>query len=80
MTTIEIAQRIDAYLRRFEKDDNTKIYYGPLAYASGGWVIISYVRYHPRTSLRKQDAERYLAWLDAGNTGRHFEAFRDDAP
>ena len=38
------------------------------------WII--YVTYQNGSYLSVEDAETYLAWLDAGNVGRHFAALR----
>ncbi len=42
------------------------------ATAVGRYVFITYVSYQGRSHLTKADAETYLAWLDAGNKGKHF--------
>ena len=85
--TKDIAARIDAHLRRFEADKvinkpdekyGTCRYYHAGAWANAGWVNVKYVSYQGVTSLKKADAEKYLAWLDAGNVGRHWEALRED--
>ena len=87
MRTTEIAQRIDAHLKRFENDPviNDRpypytLYYRASAYVAGGWVRIRYVSYKSYSALRKADAERYLAWLDAGNVGSHYKAFSEAQP
>jgi len=38
------------------------------------WVI--YVTYQGGSYMSIEDAEKYLAWLEAGNVGRHFKALR----
>lgn len=86
-TCRELAARISAHLKRWEADStiNTKDakygtsrFYRAGAYSHGGWVTVTYVGYQGQTSLRKADAERYLAKIEAGFVGRHFEAFRGD--
>lgn len=81
-TLAAIAERIAAHLRRFEADPvvNTpregrriKLYYSPSAFARGSRVGISYVSFQSETCVTKADALAYLAWLDAGNVGRHWE-------
>ena len=83
LTLREIAARIDAYLRRFERDLNINVnvtaggakrFYYAGAAASGGWVGICYVSYQGSSSLRRAEAEAYLKWLDAGNIGTHYAA------
>ena len=85
MTAQEIAARIDAHLQRFEKDPQinephpkyqTHPYYKARAWASGGWVKVVYVAHQGSDTLKLPVAEKYLAWLDAGNVGRHFTAQR----
>ena len=87
MKTTEVAQRIDAHLKRFEADpvinfarSVAKPYDRAFAHVSGGWVRIRYAFYWDTHSLCKADAERYLVWLDAGGVGRYFEAFSEAQP
>lgn len=80
----EIAKRIDAHLKRFEADPvinkpmnhgmKTTPYYWAGAYSSGRYVGISYINYQASSNLTKEQAITYLAWLDAGNVGRHHKA------
>lgn len=85
MKLTEIAARIDAHLRRIEADpklnpprpthSNTRAFYNARAWGAGAYVRVSYVSYwNVATSLRKDGALKYLAWLDAGNVGYHYEA------
>jgi hypothetical protein len=82
MKLSQIAAKIDAHLRRFEMDpkinnrrNETKLlsYYGAGASVAGRYVSVQYIGYQGDTSLSKAEAERYLAWLDAGNVGRHWQ-------
>ncbi len=79
----EIATRIHAYLKRFEHDPKINVpdrgstihpYYWARAWAAGSRVGVVYVTFQGPTYLTKGEAERYLAWLDAGNVGSHYEA------
>lgn len=91
MTLTETAKRISAHLRRFEADAGInratgrsaylgiKPYYGAGAIRSGRFVGVMYITYQGRTSLKRDEAESYLAWLDAGNVGRHFKALRGES-
>jgi hypothetical protein len=88
-TLNEIADRITAHLRRFERDPaiNTergveragfepsalKPYYMPGAWRSGARVRVKYLGYRDGTPLSREEAEAYLAGLDKGFVGRHFE-------
>lgn len=47
------------------------------AHARGRWVYVTYVSYQGRFNLSREQAERYLAWLDEGNRGQHFMAFHE---
>lgn len=89
LTTKEIAARINEYLRRFENDPEIsnyehdgrtlKRYFNSWANSAGRWVNVTYISYQGRVSLTKNEALRYLKWLDAGNVGRHYEALRESA-
>jgi hypothetical protein len=88
----EIAKRINAHLKRFESDpvinadkvhtnlrgqeSRLKPYYCAGAAASGRYVFVMYVAYQGEIHLTKDEALRYLAWLDAGNVGKHWEALK----
>jgi len=77
----EIAFRIDAHLKRLERDrvynkrdpkyGTTKLYCAG-ACASGNRVIVRYVSYQGHTGMNRELALRYLAWLDAGKKGKHY--------
>ena len=70
---------------RFDKDQKTWVpdemgvrsYYGARSRGDRHRVWIIYVTYQGGSYVSIEDAEKYLAWLDAGNVGRHFEALRD---
>lgn len=82
----QIAGRIDAHLRRIEADPklNKRLWPGKdfrLLFmsgccAGGSRISVCYVSYQGRSSLTRDEATRYLAWLDAGNVGRHQEALQ----
>lgn len=82
MTLQEIAAQIDAHLTRFERDPKTnpvdpKYHTMPFYCASAHapprarTVAVVYVAYQGDRKLDREQAERYLAWLDAGNVGTH---------
>jgi hypothetical protein len=79
-TCKEIAADIDQCLKKFEGDliinakklNGFSSYWGARAWASGRWVVIRYVSYQGMSNLTKQDAEKYLSWLQAGNIGKHY--------
>lgn len=93
MKLTEIAERIDAHLRRMERDPAINIrrdynkstwrwevsesgiatYYGANARRSGSRVRVVYVSYQGASTLKRDEAAAYLAWLDAGNNGTHYE-------
>lgn len=81
----DIAKRIDMYLKRFERDpiinENTKpdrsglsLYFCACSGASGRYVWVKYIAYQGSSHLTREQAVTYLAWLDAGNVGKHWEA------
>jgi hypothetical protein len=90
MKLIEIADRISAHLARFEADpiinapapsrmgssEGLKKYWHSRARQAGAYVGIVYIAYQGASNISKAEALRYLAWLDAGNVGRHYEALR----
>lgn len=91
-TMKELAKRINAHLKAHEADDDWNKYeyvdrkgrlsrlsklYSANATAAGRWVYVVYVSYQGRSHLSRDEAERYLAWLDEGNRGQHFQALRE---
>lgn len=79
-----LGKRINEHLKRFEREEDEKIggstrgsYYNAGAGANGRYINVCYISYQGSTNLTRTDAERYLAWLDSGKVGRHFEAFRE---
>lgn len=85
LTTKEIGERINAHLQRFEADPKINVdrssgmrglhpYWHAGAAGRRAHVYITYVRYQGTRALKKADALKYLAWLDAGNVGRHYKA------
>ena len=83
----EIAARISAHLKAWEKDPTintiskggmaTRRFYNAGASSGGSRVFVCYVSYQGPSSLTKTEALDYLAWLDAGNVGSHFEFERE---
>jgi hypothetical protein len=79
----ELADRIDAHLLRLEGDPGfnlvhastgTSRFYGARCwYFGGSYVAVRYVVYQGITNIRRADAESYLAGLDAGFQGNHFD-------
>ena len=72
----EIARRIDEHLRRMEEVSPMQArgrggYYHAGARVAGPKVGITYVSYQVTHKVTKTEALAYLAWLDAGNSGRH---------
>jgi hypothetical protein len=80
----EIALRIRAHLKRFASDpaiskgeDGRTLYWNAGATASGRWIYVQYIAYQGSRNLSKNDALKYLEWLDAGNVGRHYRVLED---
>ncbi len=80
----ESAQRILAHLQRFEADPTIDAraasYYCVNAYVAGSRIGVTYVSFQGRSCLTKAEALAYLAWLDAGHVGRHYEALKEARP
>ena len=81
---VELAQRITAHLKRFEKDPKinpprphaagTHRYYESSAHVAGSKIAISYICYQGSCfPLGRNEALAYLRWLDAGNVGDHYD-------
>lgn len=51
--------------------------YDAWARVSGNRIRVLYISYQGSSTLTRAEAETYLAWLDAGGQGRHFEALRE---
>lgn len=71
--------------KRYDQDTKTWVpdnlghrsYYGAGARGDRHRVWVIYVAYQGGSHLRIEDAEKYLAWLDAGHVGHHFQALRE---
>jgi hypothetical protein len=75
---INPGKRYDAEKKKYVPDPmGLRDYYGARAHGDRHRVWVIYVTYQGGSYLSIEDAEKYLAWLDAGNVGRHFEAFRE---
>lgn len=90
MKLTEIASRIDAHLKRFENDpeinaprdatreqDRVGRYFRAYSWGSGRYVYVVYISFQGKIALTKPEAEKYLAWLDAGNVGKHWLALEE---
>jgi hypothetical protein len=54
-----------------------RFYYGAWARGDRHRVWVIYITYQGGSYMTIEDAAKYLAWLDAGNEGRHFDALRE---
>lgn len=79
MKLAEIADKISAHLQRIEADPKLnspphggtmRPYFQAGAWAAGRYVQVRYISYQGSWSMPKSVAAAYLAWLDAGNTGK----------
>ena len=71
-------RRLDKDQKEWVPDDRgVRSFYGARAKGDRHRVWIIYVTYQSGSYMSIEDAETYLAWLDAGNVGRHFEALRE---
>ena len=64
ITLTEIANRIDAHLKRFEGR----------SWRSRSKLCITYGNYRDAVMVTKEQAIEYLRWLDSGNVGTHYMA------
>jgi len=70
--------------KRFDKEtkewvidaQGVRDYWGARAHGDRHRVWVIYVSYQGGDHLSIEDAQKYLAWLDAGNVGSHFVALR----
>lgn len=90
----EIAARINAHLKRFEADREINkpgppvnghqqlhpYYHANAGYHGGRYVRVLYISFQGSSTLTRDEAVAYLAWLDAGNVGTHFKQQRLSAP
>lgn len=90
-TLSETAMRINEHLTRFARtpaiaskkwidgkgeERDLSLYWNPICFRAGPRAKVRYVSYQDESSLTKDEAERYLEWLNAGNVGRHYDALR----
>lgn len=89
MTLTEIAACINKHLKRLERitppqvfsgkdgqEQKNALFFHAGACRAGSRVSIVYVCYQGHNSLTKEEALKYLAYLEAGNTGRHWEMLK----
>jgi hypothetical protein len=82
----ELAAQIDKHLSRFEADpkinrqpegspSRISPFFNAGAWKHGNGVGVRYVSFQGASLLTRAQAEEYLAWLEAGNTGKHVKIF-----
>lgn len=84
LTLRQIADRINVHLkamegnpevnRREESHSRLLPYWYSGAHAAGRYVGVTYVSFQGTSHLSKSEASIYLAWLDSGRRGKHWEA------
>lgn len=96
-TLATIAARIDAHLKRMERDEVRNLdlipatakhreqhlshfYMANCWYAGGAKIRIAYITYQGSRCITRDEALAYLAWLDAGNYGKHHAQQRQSTP
>lgn len=68
-------KRYDKERNKWVRDPNgLRDYYGAGARGDRHRVWIIYITYQGGRYLSIEEAEKYLAWLNAGNVGRHYES------
>lgn len=85
VTLSDIAAAINAHLKRMEKDpkinslrkgQTMRHFWNAGSWASGPRVFVTYVSYQGPSSLTRDEADKYLAYLDDGGTGFHWSAMK----
>lgn len=90
MKLAEIAKKIGDHVRRLAADPEANAFdyerdgkksrvaliWSPACWAGGRYVYIKYVAYQTQSRLTKDEALRYLAYLDGGGKRRHYQALR----
>jgi hypothetical protein len=86
----ELGERIQVHLARFEADPQINearerpgsggmklpFLFEARAFGERKYVYVQYKLNHGFGQITKDEAARYLRWLDQGNVGRHQEALR----
>lgn len=67
----ELAQRIDAYLKSWERAGALVLHNAGCYYMGGARLRITYVSRNGATTLSRSKAVAYLDWIAAGHVGRH---------
>lgn len=74
---------IPAWTRGFDgrtfPESKASRFYLAGAYRAGARICVRYVSYQNTSKLTADTARAYLAWLDAGNYGTHYEMERTTA-
>jgi hypothetical protein len=72
VTLRELADAINRHLKRLERDGLMPSWHNAGCYYMGGARLrITYVSRNGATTITRQKAASYLAWLDAGHAGPH---------
>lgn len=72
LTLRELAERINAHLKRMERGGLlVGLAQAGAYYLGGARIRITYVSRAGGTTITRPKAASYLAWLDAGHYGRH---------
>ena len=88
-TLAVLATRIGVHLERMERDPminaaldigTSKLhpFWRAHVEARGNRIFVQYqdLPFRSESSITREKAEKYLAWLDAGNNGKHWEVLR----
>jgi|ERR1700738_1590587 hypothetical protein len=79
MTLTEVGKKIADHLARMEEGQllpthgELPVLFKAYAWRAGNRVKVRYKSFWNPSSLTRVEAEAYLAWLDAGNHGTHFD-------
>lgn len=86
----ELAEWINLHLKAMEADPEintrqptgnkveglSRFWHSQCYYPGGPKIVIIYISFQGSSTLSRSEAEKYLEYLEAGNTGRHWEALR----
>lgn len=82
MKVKEIASKITEHLKEWENDPTINVpikhanssmslrrFFNAAAFPKGNYIGISYVSYQGVFTIKKEEAVRYLGWIEEGNVG-----------
>lgn len=74
----ELADRINAHLKRLQEDPRNGFDHAGCYYMGGARLRVRYVGEGQAETISRPKAEAYLRWLDDGHIGRHTDHVRQN--